>query len=137
MTKYEQDIVFPWTDATIEVKSSTRNFTDLVEAYPYDSLFVDTVSGYDGKAVTPLCYAIISQEEQGIVCIAPSSYSTWTKVKAYDKRREIYETFYSAPKESLIPFSILVQYLKDHSDNDFMNRILEIDDAIPVSIEEL
>ena len=112
MTKHEKDIVFSWTDSTIEVKSSTRNFTDYVESYPYDSLFVDTVSGYDGKAVTPLAYAIISQEQEGIVCISPSSYLTWTKVKAYDKRREIYETFYSAPKESLIPFNILVEYLK-------------------------
>ena len=137
MTKHEQDIVFPWTDATIEVKSSTRNFTDIVEEYPYDSLFVDTVSGYDSKAVTPLCYAIISQEQQGIVCIAPSTYSTWTKVKAYDRHRKSYETFYSAPKESLIPFSILVDYLKHYEDNDFMNRILGIDDGIPVSIEEL
>lgn len=137
MTKHEQDIVFPWCDGTIEVKSSTRNFTDLVEAYPYDSLFVDTVSGYDGKAVTPLCYAIISQEQEGIVCIAPSSYATWTKVKAYDKHRKIYETFYSAPKESLIRFSVLVDYLKNYSDNDFINRILGIDDGIPITVEEL
>lgn len=112
MTKHEKDIVFDWTDSTIEVKSSTRNFTDIVEAYPYDSLFVDTVSGYDSKASIPLAYAIISQNTQNIVCIAPNSYSTWEKVEAYDKHRKIHENFYSAPKECLIPFSMLIEYLK-------------------------
>jgi len=137
MTKHEKDIVFQWTDATIEVKSSTRNFTDIVEEYPYDSLFVDTVSGYDSKAIKPMAYAIISQQEEGIVCIPPSSYPTWTKVEAYDKHRKIHETFYSAPKESLVPFSILVDYLKDCENTDLLFRVLDVIQSVPVNIEQL
>ena len=137
MTKHEKDIVFNWTDSTIEVKSSTRNFTDFVEAYPYDSLFVDTVSGYEGKAMKPMAYAIISQQEEGVVCIPPSSYTTWTKVRAYDKHREIWETFYSAPKEALIPFSALVDYLKEHENTELMSRVLDTVQPMPVNIEEL
>lgn len=137
MTKHEKDIVFNWTDSSIEVKSSTRNFTDFVEAYPYDSLFVDTVSGYQSKAIKPMAYAIISQEEGGIVCVPPSSFPTWTKVRTYDKHRAIWEVFYSAPKEALIPFSALVDYLKEHENKQLMSRILDFDSSIPVNIEDL
>ena len=62
MTKFEKDIIFDWTDKCLEVKSSTREFTDDVFQYPFDSLFVDTVSGYDAKVDKPLAYVLISQK---------------------------------------------------------------------------
>lgn len=111
MTKHEQDIVFGWSDQCLEVKSSSRDFTFDVQAYPFASLFVDTVSGFDAKAQTPLAYVLISQITSEAVCISPKSLDTWRKVNTYDKKREIMEWFYSAPKSALIPFGSLVQFL--------------------------
>lgn len=111
MTKFEKDIIFDWTDKCLEVKSSTREFTDDVLQYPFDSLFVDTVSGYDAKVDKPLAYVLISQKTRGIVCISPKTYDKWRKVNTFDHKREIMEWFYSAPKGVLQPFDSLVNHL--------------------------
>jgi hypothetical protein len=111
MTKFEKDIIFDWTDKCLEVKSSTREFTDDVLEYPFDSLFVDTVSGYDAKVEKPLAYVLISQKTRGIVCISPKTYDKWRKVNTFDRKREIMEWFYSAPKGVLQPFDSLVDHL--------------------------
>jgi hypothetical protein len=111
MTKFEKDIIFDWTDKCLEVKSSTREFTDDVFQYPFDSLFVDTVSGYDAKVDKPLAYVLISQKTRGIVCISPKTYDEWRKVNTFDRKREIMEWFYSAPKSVLQPFDSLVNHL--------------------------
>jgi hypothetical protein len=111
MTKFEKDIVFDWTGKCLEVKSSTREFTDDVLEYPFDSLFVDTVSGYDAKVEKPLAYVLISQKTRGIVCISPKTYDKWRKVNTFDRKREIMEWFYSAPKSVLQPFDSLVDHL--------------------------
>jgi hypothetical protein len=111
MTKFEKDIIFDWTDKCLEVKSSTREFTDDVFQYPFDSLFVDTVSGYDAKVDKPLAYVLISQKTRGIVCISPKTCDRWRKVNTFDHKREIMEWFYSAPKDVLQPFDSLVNHL--------------------------
>lgn len=111
MTKFEKDIIFDWTDKCLEVKSSTREFTNDVFQYPFDSLFVDTVSGYDAKVDKPLAYVLISQKTRGIVCISPKTYDKWRKVNTFDHKREIMEWFYSAPKSVLQPFDSLVNHL--------------------------
>lgn len=111
MTRHEKDIVFSWTHIPLEVKSSSREFNDDINHYPYDSLFVDTVSGYDNKAITPMAYVMVSQPLGGMVCVSPSSYDAWEKVHRFDRQREISDWFYSAPKNMLIPFNMLVEYL--------------------------
>lgn len=111
MTRHEKDIVFSWTHIPLEVKSSSREFSDDINDYPYDSLFVDTVSGYDNKAITPMAYVVVSQPLGGMVCVSPSSYDAWEKVHRFDRQREIPDWFYSAPKNMLIPFNMLVEYL--------------------------
>ena len=113
MTKFEKDIIFDWSDKCLEVKSSTRDFTDDISTYPFSSLFVDTVSGFDAKAEKPVAYVLISQISGGIVCISPKPYDKWVKVNTFDRKREIMEWFYSAPKDVLIPFSTLVDFLKN------------------------
>lgn len=112
MTKHEKDIVFSWTQMPLEVKSSSRIFGDDIMEYPHDTLFVDTVNGYDSKMVPPISYVIVSQQGEGMVCISPKSKPLWEKVKAFDRHREIYDEFYSAPKEVLMPFASLVDHLR-------------------------
>lgn len=112
MTKFERDIIFDWSDKCLEVKSSTRDFADDINGYPFSSLFVDTVSGFDAKVDKPVAQVFISQKSGGIICISPESYDQWVKVNAFDNKRQIMEWFYSAPKEVLIPLSVLVNFLK-------------------------
>lgn len=116
MTKFEKDIIFDWTDMCLEVKSSTRDFTDDISLYPFDSLFVDTVSGFDAKVVKPVAYVLISQKSRGIVCISPKTIAQWRKVNTFDNKRQIMEWFYSAPKSVLRSFDDLVAYLKKLQD---------------------
>lgn len=111
MTRFEKDIIFDWSDECLEVKSSTRDFTDDVLQYPYQSLFVDTVSGFDAKATKPLAYVLISQKTRGMVCISPRTVAQWKKVHTFDNKRQIMEWFYSAPKTVLRPFDLLVDHL--------------------------
>ena len=112
MTLHEQDIVLSWTHHPIEVKSSSRDFTENIIDYPYETLFVDTVHGYDSKKIKPLAYVIVSQKSDAMVCISPRSSNNWERVNRFDHQREISDWFYSAPKSSLIPFNALVEHLQ-------------------------
>ena len=114
MTRHEQDIIFDWNNEALEVKSSSRDFTNDCLNYPYKSLFVDTVSSFDSKIVKPLAYVFVSQKAKGLVCISPKSKNHWRKVQAFDKQRQINELFYSASKDLLIPFDDLVNHLLQH-----------------------
>ena len=111
MTKFEKDIIFDWSDKCLEVKSSTRDFTDDIAQYPFSSLFVDTVSGFDAKVEKPIAYVFISQKSGGMICISPKSYEHWVKINAFDNKRKIMEWFYSAPKETLLTIDVLVSFL--------------------------
>ena len=114
MTRHEQDIIFDWNDETLEVKSSSRDFTDECSEYPYQSLFVDTVFSFDSKIVKPLAYVFVSQKLKGLVCLSPKAKNHWRKVEAFDKQRQINDVFYSASKSLLIPFDDLVNHLVEH-----------------------
>ena len=114
MTRHEKDIVFDWNDETLEVKSSSRDFTSDCSQYPYQSLFVDTVFSFDSKIVKPLAYVFVSQKVKGLLCLSPKSKNHWRKVQAFDKQRKINDSFYSASKELLIPFNDLVDHLLQH-----------------------
>ena len=114
MTRHEQDIIFDWNDEALEVKSSSRDFTSDCFNYPYQSLFVDTVSSFESKIVKPLAYVFVSQKVKGLVCLSPKAKNHWRKVEAFDKQRQINELFYSASKDLLIPFDDLVDHLLKH-----------------------
>ena len=111
MTKYETDIEFYWMERGLEVKSSSRIFTDAVDEYPYETLFVDTVSGFDAKVVKPVAYIFVSQKTGGMVCLSPKTKSSWNKVDAHDSKRNIDDCFYSVSKLMLQSFDSLVSWL--------------------------
>ena len=125
MTKYETDIVLTKLEDCLEVKSSSRFFTDDLKSYPNDTLFVDTVSGFDAKVFKPLAYVFISQKGNGILCLSPKTKSNWRVIEAYDSVRNISDTFYSVSKTMLQPYSLLVgsirklqRRLNDDTDSD-------------------
>ena len=111
MTMYETDIVFDWMQQGLEVKSSSRVFGDMVDAYPNETLFVDTVSGFDAKVVKPIAYIFVSQRGGGMVCLSPKTQPSWRRVEAYDRKREINDCFYSVDKGKLQSYEALVKWL--------------------------
>jgi len=125
MTKHEQDITFPWSSMCIEVKSTSCSFSADVSKYPFRSLFVDTVSGFDAKAIKPIAYVIISQKTHEVVCISHKSKDSWKKVSAYDRKQKLNDVFYSAPKSALIPFGELVDWLLDKQKKARATHIVE------------
>lgn len=112
MTKYETDIVLTKLKDYLEVKSSSRFFTDDLQSYPYNTLFVDTVSGFDAKVFKPLAYVFVSQKGNGILCLSPKTKPSWEVREAYDSVRNITDRFYSVSKEMLQPYSLLVGSLQ-------------------------
>ena len=116
MTMYETDIEFDWMETGLEVKSSSRIFSDLVDEYPYETLFVDTVSGFDSKVVKPIAYVFVSQTTSGMVCLSPKTKSTWMQVEAFDRKREITDRFYSVNKAKLQSYGSLVEWLIQKQD---------------------
>jgi len=108
MTKYETDIVLNKLPYGLEVKSSSRIFNDDPLSYPYASLFVDTVSGFDAKVFKPLAYVFVSQTGTGMLCLSVKhSQHTWVIKERFDQYRKITDKFYSVPKEMLKPFSLM------------------------------
>lgn len=99
----------------IEVKSRREKFTS-AEDFPYSTIFVDTVAGYDSKVTKPLAYVMISRETKTMLCL-PSwkRPKYWTQEKRFDRIRKIYETFYMCPKNRLQSLEDLVIYIKSNN----------------------
>jgi len=99
----------------IEVKSRREGFTT-AKSFPYDTIFVDTVLGYDSKVTKPLAYVMVSRETKAMLCLP--SYSKpdyWTQETRFDRVRKINETFYMAPKNKLRSLDALVEQIKINS----------------------
>ena len=111
MTMFETDIVFGWLKQGLEVKSSSRIFGDVAGEYPFDTLFVDTVSGFDAKVVKPVAYIFVSQKGGGMLCLSPKTKPDWKIVDAFDSKRQINDCFYSVHKSKLQTYASLVRWL--------------------------
>jgi hypothetical protein len=99
----------------IEIKSRRESFTSAKD-FPYSTIFVDTVAGYDAKINKPLAYVMISRETKAMLCLP--SYNKpdyWTQETRFDRVRKINETFYMAPKNKLQPLDNLVEQIKRNS----------------------
>jgi hypothetical protein len=99
----------------IEVKSRRETFTT-PKSFPYGTIFVDTVMGYDSKVTKPLAYVMVSRETKAMLCLP--SYNKpdyWTQETRFDRVRKINETFYMAPKTKLRSLDELVKQIKENS----------------------
>ena len=119
MTENEKDIIVD--DLVLEVKSSSRAFTD-VDDFPHNPLIVDTVYGFDTKIIKPFAYVIISQITQNIFVIPVSTKYDWSIQEYYDAQREITEQFYMVQKRHCRPFIELVDILLERA-NERTNQM--------------
>ncbi len=95
----------------LEVKSRNEKFTSTA-SFPYETAFVDTVSGYDNKQQKPLAYIMISKQTGSMLCLKSTSSVPWQKQSKFDHVRKIQDEFYMCNKKLLQPLDVMVQYIK-------------------------
>lgn len=84
-------------DHVVEVKSRNLSFTG-PDDYPYDTVFIETVSSYDSRARKPALYACVSQLTGATIGLdAAKTRDSWTICKKWDSVRKIHVTNYVAP----------------------------------------
>ena len=94
-----------------EIKSRNEIFTSPT-SFPYNSIFVDTVSGFDSKTSIPFAYLMISRSTGSMLWLSTESKNSWTIEEKFDRVRRIREQFYTAGKDLLQPLSSLVEKIR-------------------------
>jgi hypothetical protein len=95
----------------VEIKSRNEPFTDF-ESFPYATIFVDTVSGYDAKETKPIAYVMISRPTGAMLCIKGDQSNAWSIERKFDRTRKIWDDFYMCPKSRLQTMDVLISFLK-------------------------
>ena len=111
MTRTEKDIIIEGIDEILEVKSSSREFSDVPADYPYPTLIVDTVDSYEKKEKKPLAYVLVSKDTDAMITVGGSSKPRWFSRKFYDSKQCLWDNFYLANKSDIKHIEDLVQYL--------------------------
>lgn len=111
LTLTEQDIVLEGLTHILEVKSSSREFTDDPNDFPYDDTIVDTVSSFEDKLHKPCAYILVSKVTGAMVAIGVSSQPRWKKRTFFDHKQQLTDDFYLANKEDIRHMDDLVEYL--------------------------
>lgn len=109
-TLFEKDILT--AAGVLEVKSSSRVFYDDPADYPFASLIVDTLHGFNAKVRQPVAYCMVSQATNCVLVVPVSSRHEWVVQNLYDRKREIYDDFLLANKSVLRYFVELIDWLK-------------------------
>lgn len=130
-------------DKPIEVKSRNLTFTNDPESFPYDTVIVDTLSGWNAKKNKPFAVVFVakpiekpcisevvakpmkglnaSDSSSGILAIkAPTSSTThrnsgWIVKTKHDAKRGIEVQFLMAPKSQLITMETLIAQIKNNA----------------------
>lgn len=97
----------------IEVKSRNEIFTS-PDSFPYETAFVDTVSGYDSKKVKPLAYVFISRPTGAMLVLKTNSAKGLTVESKFDHVRKIQENFYVCKRKHLQNINLLVSFIKSN-----------------------
>lgn len=95
----------------IECKSRNETFTNIND-FPYETIIVDTVSGYEAKEQKPTAYIMVSKSTGSMLCLPSLSSSKWIKKSIKDQIRKILDEFYMADKKLLLTMDKLVKHLK-------------------------
>lgn len=121
-TTHQKDVIVlaGGRPAVLEVKSRNLRFTG-PEDYPFKTVFIDTVSGFDSKAVTPDVVVIISQQTEAIMIIpVKSTRQHWTEETKYIWARGHPETNYAIKPHLTKSLDWFIDKLKqleeDHED---------------------
>ena len=111
LTLTEKDIVLEGIPQILEVKSSSREFTDDPADFPYADTIVDTVSSFEDKIQKPCAYVLVSKVTGAMVAIGVSSRPRWKTRTFFDSKQQLTDNFYLVDKQDIRPMSELVAYL--------------------------
>lgn len=95
----------------IEIKSRNESFTS-PESFPYETIIVDTVSGYDAKLVKPLAYIMISRPTGAMLTLRATTPKGWSKAYRFDHVRRIHDEFYLCDRDKIQTLDCLVKFLR-------------------------
>jgi len=111
LTLTEKDIVLEGLPHILEVKSSSREFTDDPADFPFADTIVDTVSSFEDKILKPCAYILVSKVTSAMLAIGVSSYERWSKRTFFDRQQQLTDDFYLVNKADLRHMDDLVEYL--------------------------
>jgi hypothetical protein len=112
----ERDLLVGPSRVHVEAKSRRLHFTDDPATYPFDTAFVDTVSGWDQKPSAPVAVVLVSQLTVGMLVVpVRTTRAQWTIEERRDRVRNISDRWYCVPRPLLLPFDDLVQWLLHHA----------------------
>jgi hypothetical protein len=98
-TRLDQDLIV--NGRVLEVKARDVYFTT-PQDYPYSTVLLDTVDGYNAKAEKPHGYVIVSALT-GAMLYTPSNPEVWVQAMQPDPERNIRYLAYFAPKARVTP----------------------------------
>jgi len=110
---YELDIVLEAIPYNLEIKARTLSFTNDPASFPYDTVIVDTVKGYEIKEAKPLAYVLYSEPTGCLLAVAPSTRPYWVKESLYASNVGFVDQFYLCPREYLRPMSSLIERIHE------------------------
>lgn len=114
-TEHDQDVVLLDGSGHFEVKSRRLNFHYHPFTYPFETAFVDTVSGWEQKLEKPLAVLLVSQQTGKIMVIPPESREHWKTTTTFDNVRGFTDTWYVVPKEHMMRLDTFVERMKNGS----------------------
>ena len=97
-------------DCVLEVKSRDMYFLDPA-GYPYPTALVDTVDGWNAKAIEPRAVLLVSRQAKRILVVSAATRREWLVQQVRDRYRNTSYDAYYCPRERLASLEWLVQKL--------------------------
>jgi len=112
---YKNSIDLRMKDRRFEVKSRKLGFTNPLD-FPHGEIFVDTVSGWEGKDPLPDLLICISRASGSMIAISHEhTKEFWQVNKTHDNTRNIDDAFYEAHRRLWLPMHLVIPMLWDDS----------------------
>lgn len=110
-TKHQKDIIA--NGKILEVKGRNVQFTS-VEDFPYPTIFVEGVSGFNQKDEQPAFYINVSHRTGAIIALdVKETFERWTQGVVPDRARGFSFKMYISETKDWISFDELIRRLND------------------------
>jgi len=109
-TVHEKDVLT--RAGTLEIKGQGRRFTWDVNQFPHPTQIVDTVESWEEKAIKPIAYVMVCNENMNCVVVPCSTRGRWRVERRYDRYKKKDFDFYVADSGVIRPFSELLDFLR-------------------------
>jgi len=108
--KYKDQVDASYKGRILEIKSRREKFITPLD-FPYDTIMIETVRGYDQKSIKPYAYINISQITGAIICLPGYKNDDWIVSRHFDRTRKIHDTWYETEKTKWYTIDELIQVM--------------------------